>query len=305
MPYATEAERWRALTIRDPQANGQFVYAVKSTLCYCRPTCPARLARRANVEFYETAFQAEAAGYRACKRCKPDEETHEEPADKAVAKACNLIQQAILEKDEKALQLQGLAKSVGLTPRYFHKIFKDKMKMTPTQYVKSKRGKGDREVITSAASDNNGVIGGVSFDDFDFGTLTNFDAELSATPEEEWEALTPEFSDLTSAVPGSAGRIQASSNAHQNARNQNVGSGSAIQQFPSVEHSNPQLQFDAGFGTAASVWQSYTPLAHLISDLDLALLFQGHSSEALGPSGNWEDNMVSYPSAEFQDFIWD
>lgn len=64
--------RWRALTARDPAAHASFVYAVLSTRIYCRPTCPARLARRANIVFYDAAAQAAQAGFRACKRCRPD-----------------------------------------------------------------------------------------------------------------------------------------------------------------------------------------------------------------------------------------
>jgi methylphosphotriester-DNA--protein-cysteine methyltransferase len=139
MSYTTDATRWRALTARDPAANGQFVYSVKSTNVYCRPTCPARLARRANIGFYKTPAQAEAAGFRACKRCKPQEETVEDPQGQAVAKACTLIEEAIKRDDPKSFRLQDLAKNVGLTPRYFHKIFKDKTGLTPKEYTKVAR----------------------------------------------------------------------------------------------------------------------------------------------------------------------
>lgn len=70
--YSTPAARWTALTTRDPAATDTFIYAVRTTKIYCRPDCRARLARRANVLFYDTADQARADGYRACKRCKPD-----------------------------------------------------------------------------------------------------------------------------------------------------------------------------------------------------------------------------------------
>lgn len=137
MAYNTDAARWRALTIRDPNANGHFVYSVKSTNCYCRPICPARLARRANVGFYKTASQAEADGFRACKRCKPNS-VLEDPQERAVEKACALIIEALKNDDAKAFRLQDLAKNVGLTPRYFHKIFKDKTGMTPKEWAKAR-----------------------------------------------------------------------------------------------------------------------------------------------------------------------
>ena len=70
--YDTDDARWAGLQAKDPRAEGRFLAAVKTTGVYCRPTCSARPLRR-NVEFFDTAEQARAAGYRACKRCKPDE----------------------------------------------------------------------------------------------------------------------------------------------------------------------------------------------------------------------------------------
>ena len=138
MPFTTEAARWRALTIRDAGANGHFVYSVKTTNIYCRPTCPARLARRANVGFFKTPVEAAAAGFRPCKRCKPDTEVVDDPQEKAVNKACALIEDALRGEDPKSFKLQDLAKNVGLTPRYLHKIFKDKTGLTPKEYAKAK-----------------------------------------------------------------------------------------------------------------------------------------------------------------------
>ncbi|EHY59539.1 hypothetical protein HRR83_001184 [Exophiala dermatitidis] len=69
--YKTPTSRWKALMVRDHLATNAFVYAVLTTKIYCRPDCKARLARRANVVFYDTAKEAEKAGFRACKRCKP------------------------------------------------------------------------------------------------------------------------------------------------------------------------------------------------------------------------------------------
>ncbi|KAH0832445.1 hypothetical protein AYO21_05132 [Fonsecaea monophora] len=70
--YRSEPSRWRALVARDTHATDAFVYAVVTTKIYCRPDCPARLARRANVRFFDLAAQAERGGFRACKRCKPN-----------------------------------------------------------------------------------------------------------------------------------------------------------------------------------------------------------------------------------------
>jgi AraC family transcriptional regulator of adaptative response/methylated-DNA-[protein]-cysteine methyltransferase len=71
--YTTPEARWRALAERDKAAMDAFIYAVKSTGVYCRPLCGSRLPRRDNVTFYDSGDEAERAGYRACKRCKPDQ----------------------------------------------------------------------------------------------------------------------------------------------------------------------------------------------------------------------------------------
>jgi methylphosphotriester-DNA--protein-cysteine methyltransferase len=179
MAYITDAARWRALTIRDPDANGHFIYSVRSTNIYCRPTCPARLARRANVGFYATAFEAEAAGFRACKRCKPNT-VLEDPQQRAVRKACLLIDEALSADDLKSLRLQDLAKKVNLTPRYLHKIFKDKTGFTPKEYGKRRTNEGSspsttpRFTTTTSAS-----VQSWEWDTFDFNDLIDFGIESS------------------------------------------------------------------------------------------------------------------------------
>ena len=73
-PQMTSAdERWRSVISRDKAADGAFYYAVATTGIYCRPDCASRLPLRRNVAFYESTGAAERAGYRPCKRCKPDE----------------------------------------------------------------------------------------------------------------------------------------------------------------------------------------------------------------------------------------
>src|SRR4051794_3288916 len=65
--------QWHAVETRDASADGTFVYAVQTTGIYCRPACPSRLARRENVQFFDTPAAAAGMGFRACKRCKPDD----------------------------------------------------------------------------------------------------------------------------------------------------------------------------------------------------------------------------------------
>jgi methylphosphotriester-DNA--protein-cysteine methyltransferase len=183
MAYHTDAARWRALATRDANANGLFVYAVKSTNIYCRPTCPARLARRANVDFYKTPLEAEANGFRACKRCKPNT-IFEDPQERAVEKACSLIEEA-MRNDQKAIRLPDLAKNVGLTPRYLHKIFKDKMGTTPKEWAKARV---QRSESTSSATLSLVPSPADSMDietpdwvPFNFNELVDFDMDGSAT----------------------------------------------------------------------------------------------------------------------------
>jgi AraC family transcriptional regulator of adaptative response/methylated-DNA-[protein]-cysteine methyltransferase len=72
MPFSNDDERWDAVTRRNPAANGAFFYAVRTTGVYCRPTCAGRLPLRKNVQFHATCAEAERAGFRACKRCRPN-----------------------------------------------------------------------------------------------------------------------------------------------------------------------------------------------------------------------------------------
>lgn len=132
MTFASQHARWQAVCVRDPSAHSSFVYAVTTTRIYCRPTCPARLARRANVTFFDTSDAAVTAGYRACKRCKPDSgtATSQDRQRDAVKQACGILQES-----RGLSRLKDVAKQVGLSPRYFHAVFKQEMGMTPAQYA--------------------------------------------------------------------------------------------------------------------------------------------------------------------------
>lgn len=130
--FETSHSRWRALETRNPLAASAFLYGVKTTHIYCRPTCPSRLARKANVIFFDTVSEAECDGFRACKRCKPSQNDFEHQAahKKAVRKACELIDTA-----GGVVTQESLAGSVGLSPRYFHGVFKAVMGITPGAYA--------------------------------------------------------------------------------------------------------------------------------------------------------------------------
>src|SRR6202045_2333877 len=114
---ATIAEndpRWASVVARDPQAK--FYYSVKTTGVYCRPSCAARLARPENVQFYLTPEDAERAGFRPCKRCKPDQAAPAGQHAEKIASACRLIENA-----ETPPSLESLAQHAGLSASHFHR----------------------------------------------------------------------------------------------------------------------------------------------------------------------------------------
>src|SRR5260370_11776117 len=92
-PTASDYARWSAVRRRDRAADGTFVYAVRTTGVYCRPCCAARTPRRENVTFHATCADAERAGFRPCKRCRPNEASLAERQAAAVAKACQRIEE--------------------------------------------------------------------------------------------------------------------------------------------------------------------------------------------------------------------
>ncbi len=130
---------------RDRSLDCQFIGAVKTTGIYCKPSCPARRPLRENVEFFWTADEARAAGYRACMRCKPDEVGRDRAA---VAAALQLIERA-----EDSLSLEELADAVGYAPHHFHRLFKRDAGVTPAAYSRSVRAKR-----AAAALDGNSTV---------------------------------------------------------------------------------------------------------------------------------------------------
>ena len=132
--------RWSAVARRDKTFDGRFYYSVETTGVYCRPSCAARLAKRANVRFHDTRANAEAAGFRPCKRCKPDQAPLEAQYTAMVSEACRLIEAA-----EDAPTLGELADAAGLSPYHFHRIFKAVAGVTPKAYAVAHRQKRVRE----------------------------------------------------------------------------------------------------------------------------------------------------------------
>src|SRR5579872_7523598 len=130
----TDDQRWSAVVRRDPAADGLFYYSVTTTGVYCRPTCPARLARRQNVRFHTTREDAERAGFRPCKRCHPDQEPLAQRHAKAIAQACRLIENA-----DEAPSLDALASAVHMSRFHFHRVFREITGLTPKAYATAYR----------------------------------------------------------------------------------------------------------------------------------------------------------------------
>jgi AraC family transcriptional regulator of adaptative response/methylated-DNA-[protein]-cysteine methyltransferase len=151
---ARDEARWAAFAARDPAADGRFFVAVKTTGIYCRPSCPAKRPNRGNVRFYATAEQAEQAGFRPCKRCKPDQPSLFQQHAEKVAEACRLIETA----DEEP-KLDALARKVGLSPYHFHRIFKASLGVTPKAYAAAHRNKRVREELSRSATVTEAIYG--------------------------------------------------------------------------------------------------------------------------------------------------
>lgn len=128
--FDSDAERWRALQRRAAEAEGRFLYAVKTTKVYCRPTCAARLALRENVLFFDSCEAAERAGFRACKRCRPMGKSQAARETEAVRRVCRLI-----EGSEVPLKLEELAKTAGFSRFHFLRLFKKIIGLSPRQYA--------------------------------------------------------------------------------------------------------------------------------------------------------------------------
>ncbi|MES1940802.1 adenosine deaminase [Salinisphaera sp. T5B8] len=144
MSEQPHAHRWAAVLANDARADGDFFYAVKTTGIYCRPSCPSRPPRRENVLFFDDAAQAEQAGFRACKRCQPQQRSRAGRNTERVAQACRFI-----EDSDKAPSLAVLAERAGLSRFHFQRVFKDAIGMTPRQYAIACR---ERRVQTALAS---------------------------------------------------------------------------------------------------------------------------------------------------------
>lgn len=140
--FADEESQWEALLRRDRNAEGAFYYAVKTTGVFCRPGCASRLPKRENVLFFRTCGEAELAGYRPCKRCKPSTTSPDDRTVELVVKVCRHIEEA-----ETPPTLNQLAAEVGLSPWHLHRLFKDTVGVTPKQYAATQQAQRFRDSL--------------------------------------------------------------------------------------------------------------------------------------------------------------
>jgi AraC family transcriptional regulator of adaptative response/methylated-DNA-[protein]-cysteine methyltransferase len=127
-----EAERWQAVMNRDSRYDGRFVLGVRSTGIYCRPSCPARKPKRSNVVFYAAPEDAERAGFRACKRCQPNQQAFEA---EVIQQVCAYIDQHL----DGRITLNNLGSIANLSPNHLQRVFKHVMGISPRQYVEARR----------------------------------------------------------------------------------------------------------------------------------------------------------------------
>ena len=131
---AAEEARWQAVLSRDARFDGAFVFAVRSTGVYCRPSCPSRRPNRANVTFFPLPDAAESAGFRSCLRCRP-REAATSPSVEAVQRACRQIE----KHSDEPLTLEALAALVGMSPYHLQRVFKRIVGVSPREYREALR----------------------------------------------------------------------------------------------------------------------------------------------------------------------
>ncbi|MDR3701352.1 MAG: bifunctional DNA-binding transcriptional regulator/O6-methylguanine-DNA methyltransferase Ada [Candidatus Sulfopaludibacter sp.] len=154
MGIVNDEQKWAAVERREKAADGAFVYAVKTTGVYCRPSCAARSARRPNVTFHTTCEEAERAGFRPCKRCRPNEAPRAEQQAALVAKACRLIEEA-----EVTPGLEALAAAAGMSRFHFHRVFKAVTGVTPRAYAAAHRARRVREELSRSRTVTEAIYG--------------------------------------------------------------------------------------------------------------------------------------------------
>lgn len=138
-------EKWQAVLLRDHRQDGQFLFAVRTTGVYCRPSCPSRRPKRENVEFFAQPEEAERAGYRPCLRCRPLEVNAQL---RAVHRACAML----TERKDENVPLAELARGCGMSPFHLQRVFKKLTGVSPRAYQQALRTSEFKEKLADAKS---------------------------------------------------------------------------------------------------------------------------------------------------------
>ena len=171
--------RWADVVARRREADGCFWYSVATTGVYCRPSCGARRARPENVRFHATRGEAERAGFRPCKRCRPDEQPLADRHAAKIVEACRLLERAI-EEAHPVPALAELASAVGLSRYHFHRLFRRVTGLTPRAFAAAHRERRLRRELRGSTSVTDAIY------DAGYGSNARFyeqsDAVLGMTP---------------------------------------------------------------------------------------------------------------------------
>jgi AraC family transcriptional regulator of adaptative response/methylated-DNA-[protein]-cysteine methyltransferase len=151
--FLSADERWRAVEERLPEAEGFFLYAVETTGVVCRPTCKSRRPNRANVRFFDSLDDAEAAGFRACLRCKPGDVSHDARQRGAIAKACRRLEAAETEPS-----LEELAAEADLSASRFQRLFTSIVGTSPKEYAAALRRERVREALADGETVSDAIF---------------------------------------------------------------------------------------------------------------------------------------------------
>jgi len=139
---ANASERWSLVLARDSKADGRFVYAVRSTGVFCRPSCPSRRPKLENVEFFDAPSDAQRAGFRACRRCQP---LKRNPQAQKIEAACRYIDEHL----DVTLTLTAVSRHVETSPFHFQRLFKRVLGISPRQYQQARRAGKFRQALLS------------------------------------------------------------------------------------------------------------------------------------------------------------
>ncbi len=148
-----------AVTARDKEYDGRFVYAVKTTGVYCRPSCPSRQAKTENILFLDLPEEAENKGFRACKRCRPDLANVKDPVLSMTRQICRKIEETIEQNPDEKLSLPILADETGYNEDYLARSFKSVMGISPYDYYDAMRNRKLKENLQKGESVSRAAYG--------------------------------------------------------------------------------------------------------------------------------------------------